>query len=126
LLPCPDLIINNKDALITNVRATIAANSSSNHLLPDTAKPSLPAAPRSNDAAENVTIGYLHSNISIETGAIEARRDDEHPGSNLDEHLDTTNNLDEETKHVLISTNTHPSPTATRRITTPQAPQRSS
>jgi hypothetical protein len=112
LLSCSDLIIDNKDALITNVRATIAANSSSNHLLPDTAKPPLPAAPR--------------SNISIEIGAIEAHRDDERPGSNLDEHLDATNNLNEETKHVLISTITHSSPTATGRITTPQAPQRSS
>jgi hypothetical protein len=106
LLPCPNLIIDNKDAPITNVEATIAANSNNNHLLPDTAKPPLPAAPRSKDAAENVTAGHLHSNIAIEIGAIEARRDEEHPGSNLDEHLDATNNLDAETKHVLISTNT--------------------
>jgi hypothetical protein len=54
---------------ITNVGETITANSNSNHLLPNTAKPSLPAAPCSKDAAENVTAGHLHSNITIKIGA---------------------------------------------------------
>jgi hypothetical protein len=119
------VIIDNKDAPITNVGATIATNSSNNHLLSDIAKLPLPAAPRSNDAAGNVIAGHLHSNIAIEIGAIEARRDNERPGSNLDEHHDATNNLDAETKHVLISTDTS-LPNSKGRITTPQAPRRSS
>jgi hypothetical protein len=83
---------------IINLGATIAANNSSSPLLSDAAKPSLPTAPRSEDAASHVTAGKLHGDLATKAGD-----NDEHPRPNLDERLHA-NNSHEETKHVLIST----------------------
>jgi hypothetical protein len=66
-------------APIINFGATIAANSRSNPLLPDIAKPSLPAAPRSEDAASHVTAGHLHSDLASKIGDNDDRHNDEYP-----------------------------------------------
>jgi hypothetical protein len=92
------------DDPIINLEAAIAANNSSNPLLPDAAKPLLPTAPRSEDAASHVTADHLHGDLATKAGDNDVRHNDEHPRPNLDEHLHANNSHEEETKHVLIST----------------------
>jgi hypothetical protein len=85
-------IVDNDDAPITNIGATITANStSSSLLLPDAAAPSLSAAPHSDNAASHVVANNLHNDLTIKTGDNDARRGDEHPRPNLDERLHPSN-----------------------------------
>jgi hypothetical protein len=64
--------------LVTNFGVPAVANSSS-PLLPDAAVPSLPAAPRSEDAANRAAADNLHSDLATKIGDNDARCSDEDP-----------------------------------------------